>query len=126
MTPASFWRVLFTVAAAFNLTVGLALLSFAGAILPLLGMTAPSNPLFLQLAAGLVAVFGVGYALAAHDPVANRGIVLIGAIGKAPVPLIVWLNMQAGHASAQLFMLSLGDLAFAIAFVVYLMRPRAA
>lgn len=118
------WRVLFAIAAAFNLAVGLGLLLFAHSLLPPLGMAAPENPLFLQLAAGLVAVLGVGYGMASRDPDANRGIVLLGAVGKAPVPLIVWLNLQAGHASAQIFALALGDLAFAAAFAVYLARTR--
>ncbi len=122
---AGHWRVVFAIAALFNLVIGVGLLFFADALLRALGMDAPTSPLFVQLAGGLIATFGLAYALAARDPMRNREIVLLGAIGKAPVPLLVWLNVAAGHASQRIFLLSLGDLVFAALFVAFLLRTRA-
>lgn len=125
--PASpFWRAVFVAAALMNLSVGVGLLFFSGALLPLLDMAAPENPLFARLAGGLIAVFGIGYAIVARDPGKHRDIVLLGAIGKAPVPLMIWNGVAAGHASQSMFTLSFGDLAFAALFAVFLLRTRPA
>ncbi|MDO9337801.1 MAG: hypothetical protein Q7T61_15510 [Caulobacter sp.] len=118
------WKAVFAVAALFNFAVGLPLLIAPAAFYAMLGQTAP-DILNAQLAGGLIAVFGIGYAMVARDPAANRGIIVLGVIGKAPLPLLYWLNVQAGRAPMSGFPLTLVDLAFALLFLTYLLRtPR--
>jgi hypothetical protein len=118
------WKAVFAVAALFNLAVGLPLLIAPAAFYAALGQPPPPDILSSQTAGLLIAVFGVGYGLVARDPVANRGILWLGVIGKTPLPLIVWLNVQAGRAPMSGFVLALGDLVFAALFLTYLLRSR--
>lgn len=117
------WKAVFAVAAVFNWLVGLPLLIAPAAFYAMLGQSTPD--LFnAQMAGALIVVFGVGYAMVARDPVANRGIVWLGVIGKGPLPLLYWLNVQAGRAPMSGFPLTLVDLAFAALFLTYLLRTR--
>lgn len=118
-----FWKAVFAIAALFNWAVGLPLLIAPVAFYAALGQTAP-DILNAQMAGALITVFGVGYAMAARDPVANRGIIWLGVIGKGPLPLLYWLNVQAGRAPISGFPLTLVDLAFAGLFLTYLLRTR--
>ena len=117
------WKIVFAVAALFNLAVGLPLLLAPAAFYAALGQPV-SDVLNAQVAGALIAVFGIGYAMVARDPAANRGIVWMGVIGKTPLPLIYWLNVQAGTAPMSGFPLTLVDLAFAALFLTYLLRTR--
>lgn len=118
------WKAVFAIAALFNLTVGLPLLLAPAAFYASLGQPPPPDILSSQTAGLLIAVFGIGYAMVARDPVANRPILWLGVIGKTPLPLIVWLNVQAGRAPMSSFWLTLGDLLFAGLFLTYLLRTR--
>ena len=115
------WKAVFALAALFNWAVGLPLLIAPAAFYAMLGQRTPD--LFnAQMAGALIVVFGVGYAMVARDPAANRGIVWLGVIGKGPLPLLYWLNAQAGRAPMSGFPLTLVDLAFAALFLTYLLR----
>lgn len=121
------WNIVFALAAAFNFLVGLPLLLAPVAFYTALHQPAPSDLLSVQTSALLISVFGVGYAMVARDPPRNRAIVWLGLLGKAPLPLMVWLQVQAGKAPMSAFQLTLGDLLFAVLFVVFLIRtPRPA
>jgi hypothetical protein len=120
------WKAVFTLAAVFNFAVGLPLLLAPVAFYSALKQPVPTDLLSVQTAALLISVFGVGYAMVARDPVANRPIVWLGLLGKAPLPLMVWLQVQAGKASMSAFQLTLGDLVFSILFLVFLLRTKKA
>lgn len=117
-----FWKVVFALAAAFNFLVGLPLLLAPVAFYTALNQPVPTDLLSVQTSALLISVFGVGYAMVARDPPRNRAIVWLGLLGKAPLPLMVWLQVQAGKAAMSAFQLTLGDLLFAVLFVVFLVR----
>ncbi len=118
------WTVLFALAAAFNFAVGLPMLLAPEAMLASLGQPVPDDLLMTRLASLLIVVLAIGYAMAARDPVANRPILWLGVIGKAPIPLLVWLSGGAAVLSSPAFILSLGDLAFAALFLLYLLTHR--
>jgi len=120
------WKLVFALAALFNFAVGLPLLLAPVAFYTLLGQPVPTDLLSVQTSALLISVFGVGYAMVARDPVANRPIVWLGLLGKAPLPVMVWLQVQAGKASMDAFTLTLGDLVFAVLFLAFLLRTRRA
>ena len=120
------WTVVFVLAAVFNFAVGLPMLIAPEAMLAGLGEAVPDDLLMTRLASLLIAVLGIGYAMVARDPVANRPILWLGVIGKAPIPLLVWQSGGAAVLSSPAFLLSLGDLAFAALFLIYLARGRRA
>ena len=122
-----FWKIVFALAASFNFLVGLPMLLAPAAMLAGLGQPVPSDLLMTRLASALIAVFGVGYAMIARDPVANRPILWLGVLGKAPIPLLVWLSGGAAALTSSSFKLSLVDLVFAGLFLAFLLtHPRRA
>jgi hypothetical protein len=120
-----FWKPVFVVAALFNLAVGLPMLLAPEVLLTAIGQPVPDDLLITRLAALLIVVLGIGYAMVARDPVANRSILWLGVLGKAPIPLLVWCGGGAAALASSTFLLSLGDLALAALFLVYLLTHRA-
>ena len=119
------WRALFAIAAFFNIVVGGALLFASGPVFNAFGMPTPDTPMFIQVSGWLVVVFGLGYARVARDPAGNRGIVFMGVIGKAAMPVLMGWYTLDGAAPLGAFLLTLGDLVFAALFAVFLlMTPR--
>jgi hypothetical protein len=119
-----FWKLIFAVAALFNWAVGLPMLLAPAALLGAIGQPVPADLLITQLGALLIVVLGIGYAMVARDPVANRPILWLGVLGKAPIPLLVWLNGGEAALASSTFILSLGDLAFAALFLLFLLTHR--
>lgn len=121
------WKIVFAVAAAFNFLVGLPMLLAPAAVLAGLGQPVPEDLLITRLAALLIAVLGLGYGMVARDPVANRPILWLGLIGKAPIPVLVMMSGGAATLANTTFVLSLGDLTFAALFLIFLVtHPRPA
>jgi hypothetical protein len=70
-------------------------------------------------------VFGVGYAIVARDPIGNRGILWIGAIGKLGAVVLAVLQYQQGLLPLNTLALGGGDLVFVLLFTLFLWRgPR--
>jgi hypothetical protein len=118
------WRAFFVVAAIYNVIAGLPMLVAPATTLARLGQTVPDNVLTAQMAAWLIVVFGLGYALVARDQIRNRAIVLMGLVGKLPIAFLVWLNGGPDAAQSAAFLLALGDLVFCVAFAAFLWRTR--
>ena len=121
---AGFWKPVFGLATLFNFAVGLPMLVAPEALLPAIGQPVPDDLLMTRLAALLIVVLGVGYGMVWRDPVANRPILWLGVLGKAPIPLLVWQASGAAALASSTFILSLGDLAFAALFLVYLLTHK--
>lgn len=112
----SYARQVFTVAGLFNVVLGAAALLAPATTAGLLGVVRPANPLFMELAAWLVLVFGIGYWLTARTPGRNRDLMLIGGLGKLlvlPLMLGAWRRGDAGLAAVAA---GAGDLVFALLF----------
>ena len=61
----------------------------------LAGMPAPNYPEIWQCVGMIVGVYGVGYWIAANDPMRHWPIVLVGLLGKILGPIgFVWAAMQ--------------------------------
>jgi hypothetical protein len=120
------WRALFVVAALYNLAVGGAMLAQPAQIGAQLGVEGAGGAYMILMAGLLIAMFGIGYAIVARDPAGNRGIVWIGAIGKAGAAGIAALQHSAGLIPFNSFALGMGDLVFVALFALFLWRgPRA-
>ncbi|HVK80748.1 MAG TPA: hypothetical protein VM915_09045 [Verrucomicrobiae bacterium] len=119
------WRVLFALAALYNLAVGGTMLATPSLLAPQLSVEGAGAPFAIMMSGLLIAMFGVGYALVARDPVGNRGIVWIGMIGKIGAAVLGTLQYQAGIVPFSTFALGMGDLVFVALFAVFLWRgPR--
>ena len=110
-------RIMFATAAWFNWLAGLAVAVNAELLFGLFRITPlPTEPLFLQLFAWLVIVFGIGYFWASRDPVANVPVIKLGMIGKLSVVLVSLACVLAGSISWQIMLLMSIDLLYAIMF----------
>ena len=74
-------------AASYNLLWGLLVVVFPMALFDWLGLARPSSPQYWQCIGMMVGVFGVGYAIAASDPLRHWPIVLVGLLGKVLGPI---------------------------------------
>jgi hypothetical protein len=78
-------RVLLT-AAVYNVAWGTFVVLAPGALFRWLEMAPPNYPEIWQCVGMIVGVFGVGFALAALDPLAHWPITLVGLLGKVLGP----------------------------------------
>jgi hypothetical protein len=96
---------MFLSGAIFNWAIGIGLFFFTDAFLSAFFVApTPQQSVWVQLFAGLVFVFGVGYYWAARDLSGNLPIVRLGTLGKSFVVLIALLNVIRGDISWQLML----------------------
>lgn len=74
-------------AAVYNLTWGLLVVLFPLAPFRWAGMTPPNYPELWQCLGMIVGVYGIGYGIAATDPMRHWPIVLVGLLGKVFGPI---------------------------------------
>src|SRR4051812_34197361 len=127
---ATVWQRVFLIKGIYNVAVSVVLLIWAKELLPLFG-TPAGNPAYVQMFFLLCLSFGVGYLIVALQIDANPGIVVMGILGQLCVFAVVVLHWAAGNAYAPALVSGAVDLAFAIAFVLFLwthdypfVRPR--
>ena len=126
-SPAKFWKFFFLLAGLFNLLAGGSFMAFPGQMLKLtIGQdtTDPAALYVFFLFGFTVALFGIGYALVGLNAAANRGIVVIGGIGKILLFPIALYGYQHGVATLLLVTLTFGDVIWACFFVYYLIKTR--
>jgi hypothetical protein len=110
-------RIMFTTAAWFNWVAGGAVAINVELLFGLFRITPlPTEPLFLQLFAWVIIVFGIGYFWASRDPVANVPVIKLGMIGKLSVVLVSLACVLTGSVSWQIMLLVSADLLYAILF----------
>jgi hypothetical protein len=118
------WRLFFWVAMAFNFVAGLPLLIAPAEMQASLGVAAPDDLLFHRFTGLLVVCFGVVYAFVAQDLMRYRPLVWLGVVGKAGVVALFTEAWLAGRVPFQAYAISLGDLAFVVGFLVFLLTSR--
>jgi small multidrug resistance pump len=79
--------VALTLAAVYNLLWGAFVIFFPSAVFDWVGMPQPTYPQLWQCIGMIVGVYGVGYGIAAYDPVRHWPIVLVGFLGKVFGPI---------------------------------------
>lgn len=79
--------VVLALAAAYNLAWGAFVVIFPGALFAWIGAPQPNYPQLWQCIGMIVGVYGVGYAIAAQDPLRHWPIVLVGLLGKILGPI---------------------------------------
>jgi hypothetical protein len=115
------WRLFFWVAMAFNFAAGLPLLIAPAEMQASLGVAAPDDLLFHRFTGLLVVCFGVVYAFIAQDLMRYRPLVWLGVIGKSGVVALFTEAWMAGRVPFQSYAISLGDAAFVVGFLVFLL-----
>ena len=87
-SPCPRWmRSVLLAAGVYNVLWGAFAVLFPGAIFNWLSMPQPNYPQFWQCIGMIVGVYGLGYAIAAFDPVRHWPIVLVGFLGKVLGPI---------------------------------------
>lgn len=81
-TPARWMKWVLLAAGVYNLAWGALVVLFPLMIFDWLGMPRPNYPQIWQCVGMIVGVYGVGYMIAAGDPVRHWPIVLVGLLGK--------------------------------------------
>ncbi len=86
--PETRWmRLTLRLAAAYNLIWGALVIAMPGLMFQLAGIEPPRYPQIWQCVGMIVGVYGIGYAIAATDPLRHWPIVLVGLLGKIFGPL---------------------------------------
>jgi len=76
-----------TLAAVYNLLWGAVVILLPNLFFDLLSMPRPNYPEIWQCVGMVVGVYGIGYWIAAHDPLQHWPIVLVGFLGKVFGPM---------------------------------------
>lgn len=118
------WRVIFWAAAAYNWLVGLPMLLAPALLLQMMGAAAPADLSFHRISGALIVCFGGLYAFIAEDPKRYRPLAWLGVAGKLGVVALSAQALMAGLTDLSSFSVALGDLAFVVAFVVFLFTYR--
>ena len=113
------WSRVFLIKGVYNIVVSLVLLIWARELLPLFGAPA-GNPAYPQMFLLLCLAFGVGYCWVGLDIDSNTGIAVMGIIGQCSVFAVVTVQWRAGTVYNPALISGTIDLAFAIAFAVFL------
>lgn len=120
------WRIFFALAALNNLAIGSVMLAGADQAAVRIGVTGPAASYIVGFAGLVIAIFGVGYGLVALNPLRNRDLVVMGALGKAVTVLFTSLHAMAGHIPQNVYLLGMTDLIWALIFCVFLQQTRKA
>jgi hypothetical protein len=115
-------RILFAVAATWNLGAAATLIFNPDFLLARLNVNDPDARLLAQSFASSVTTWGIGYALVAYDRKRFRNFAWLGAISKTIFFTVYATAFFGGRISFAAFIPALGDLIFAVLFVEFLRR----
>jgi len=85
--PQQWMKVTLLLAAGYNISWGAFVILFPAAAFRWAGMPPPNYPELWQCLGMVVGVYGIGYAIAAFDPMRHWPIVLVGFLGKVLGPI---------------------------------------
>jgi hypothetical protein len=112
-------------AAAYNLLWGATVVLLPEWTLRMAGIGESSHPAIWQCVGMIVGVYGVGYAVAAFDPLRHWPIVLVGLLGKVCGPIgFVWHAVEGTMPWGLAPTIVLNDLVWWVPFAVILRTVR--
>jgi hypothetical protein len=116
-------KAVLVAAGAYNLLWGGFVLAFPNALFSWSGMESPLYPQIWQCVGMIVGAYGVGYLIAAIDPLRHWPIVLVGLIGKVLGPIGFVQAVMTGAFSAKMgWTILTNDLIWWIPFALILIR----
>ena len=80
-------KAVLAVAAVYNIAFGAWAVLWPASAFELAGLDQPNYPELWQCIGMIVGVYGIGYAIAARDPIRHWPIVLVGLLGKVLGPI---------------------------------------
>ena len=114
-------RYVLWVAGAYNVLLGLNMVARPEAGFEPLGLPQPDLMLFVQLVGLMVGVFGIGYLMVVSRPLENRGVLLLGLIGKALVAVLGLAYVVLGKVPpVYLFVVLFSDVIYLAPFAIIL------
>jgi small multidrug resistance pump len=114
-------RYVLWVAGAYNSLLGLNMVLRPESGFEQLGMSPPDLLLFVQLVGLMVGVFGISYLMVARWPLENRGVLLLGLIGKALVAILGLAYVALGKVPPiYLLVVLFSDVIYLAPFVIIL------
>jgi hypothetical protein len=120
----NYYRLLFGVAAAWNLGAAIILILNPDFLLARLGINDPAAGLLARSFASSVATWGIGYALIAFNQKRFRDFAWLGAISKTIFFTIYAIAYLGGLISMAGFFPALIDLVFALLFAEFLFNEK--
>jgi len=123
MNKEKYYKILFIVAALYNIIISVAFISVsvvATELFPLFGVEIPPSMVFLQLSLILIALLGVGYIMVSRDISKNHGLVLIGGLAKLSFFLMSLIYYFIGDLNILIVLLGSVDLIMVILFIEFL------
>jgi hypothetical protein len=110
-------KVLFWVAALYDLVLGLVFGLFYQPIYARFGVELPNHPGYVQLSAMFIFVIGVGFSLVARNPRENRQIILLGILMKIGFCLVVFSHLIFGTVPPIYVPFAVLDFLFLVSFL---------
>jgi hypothetical protein len=93
-------RVVLYTAGAYNLVWGLWVVLFPAALFHWAGMPPANYPQIWRCVGMIVGVYGIGYVIAARDPLRHWPMVFVGLLGKVLGPVGMWWSVMHGTLSS--------------------------
>lgn len=116
-------RQVLILAAIYNLVWGIAIVLFPRVPFALAGMEPPNYPAIVQCLGMVIGVYGIGYGLAARDPVTQWPLVLVGLLGKVFGPIgFVYAASQGEFPWVAGWMILTNDLVWWLPFTAILVH----
>jgi uncharacterized membrane protein YadS len=113
-------RPFFMIAAAYDFILGVLFLFAYPAVYDYFHVTPPNHPAYIQFAAAVVAIFGIGFWFVARAPERNRDIIKLGVLLKLTYSTVVLAWWFKGQMPAMWVPFAWFDLAFLAAFLASL------
>ena len=113
-------RPFFIVAALYDIVLGVGFLFAWRAAYARFGIAPPNHPAYIQFAAALVAIFGIGFWLVAQAPERNRDIIKLGVLLKIAYSGTVLSYWAQGAMPLMWVPFAWIDLGFLLAFLASL------
>jgi len=112
-------RVVLAAGGTYNLAWGARVILFPSALFRWLGMPPTNYPQIWQCVGMLVGVYGIGYLVAARNPLRHWPIILVGLIGKILGPVGMWWSVAvAGFPAIMAWLCVPNDVIWWIPFAV--------
>jgi hypothetical protein len=113
-------RPLFVVAALYDFVLGVVFLFAFQSVYLRFNVTLPNHPAYVQFAATLVAIFGVGFWFVSRAPERNRDIIKLGILLKLAYSATVLVYWAQGRIPMMWVPFAWIDLAFMATFIAAL------
>jgi len=113
-------RPFFVVAALYDIVLGALFLVAPGAIYARFGVTPANHPAYVQFAAAVVLIFGIGFWFVAQAPERNRDLIKLGVLFKVAYASVVLGWWFQGQMPGMFVPFAWIDVAFIAAFLASL------